>query len=58
MGVGFESAVSYFTVMGTLVLGTKILVPRSWYQDPGSKILEPGPWYQDPVTGINEIVFV
>ena len=23
-------------------LGTKILVPRSWYQDPGTKILVPG----------------
>ena len=25
----------------------KILVPRSWYQDPGTKILVPRSWYQD-----------
>ena len=28
-------------------LGTKILVPRSWYQDPGTKIFVPRSWYQD-----------
>ena len=33
-------------------LGTKILVPRSWYQDPGTKILVPGSWYQDLGTKI------
>ena len=39
--------------------GTKILVPRSWYQDLGSwyqdlgtKILVPRSWYQDPGTKI------
>ena len=30
-------------------LGTRILVPRSWYQDLGTKILVPRSWYQDLV---------
>ena len=29
------------------MVGTKILVPRSWYQDLGTKILVPRSWYQD-----------
>ena len=29
-----------------------ILIPRSWYQDPGTKILVPRSWYQDPGTKI------
>ena len=32
------------------MVGTWILVPRSWYQDLGTKILVPGSWYQDPGT--------
>ena len=31
-------------------IGTKILVPGSWYQDLGTKILVAGSWYQDPGT--------
>ena len=34
------------------VLATRILVPRSWYQDLGTKILVPGSWYQDLGTKI------
>ena len=34
------------------VLATRILVPRSWYQDLGTKILVPGSWYQNPGTRI------
>ena len=33
-------------------LGTKILVPASWYQDLGTKILVPRCWYQDLGTKI------
>ena len=33
-------------------LSIKILVPRSWYQDLGTKILVPRSWYQDPGTKI------
>ena len=33
-------------------LGTKILVPRSWYQDLGTRILVSGSWYQDLGTRI------
>ena len=33
-------------------LGTRILVPSSWYQDLGTKILVPGSWYQDLGTKI------
>ena len=29
------------------MVGTKILVPGSWYQDLGTKILVPRSWYQD-----------
>ena len=29
------------------MVGTKILVPGSWYQDLGTKNLVPGSWYQD-----------
>ena len=28
------------------MVGTKILVPASWYQDLSTKILVPGTWYQ------------
>ena len=33
-------------------LGTRILVPRSWYPDLGTRILVPGSWYQDLGTRI------
>ena len=36
----------------TRLVPPKILVPRSWYQDPGTKILVPRSWYQDPGTKI------
>ena len=29
------------------ILVPRILVPRSWHQDPGTKILVPRSWYQD-----------
>ena len=34
------------------MVGTKILVPGSWYQDLGTRILVPGSWYQDLGTKI------
>ena len=33
-------------------LGTEILAPRSWYEDLGTTILVPGSWYQDLGTRI------
>ena len=36
------------------VLATRILVPRSWYQDPGIRILLPKSWLQD--LGTNSLV--
>ena len=34
------------------MVGARILVPGSWYQDLGTKILVPRSWYQDPGTKI------
>ena len=34
------------------MVGTKIFVPGSWYQDLGTKILLPRSWYQDLATKI------
>ena len=34
-----------------LIFGTKILVPGSWYQDPGTKMLVPSYWFQNLGSG-------
>ena len=52
----FNLRASEFWVLGpwslTWDLGTRLLVPRSWYQDMGTKILVPWSWYQDPGTKV------